>query len=239
MELNQPSEKIIELGYVIGNPKSGEILCSNSILVNPEETLAEVIIDLTGITQEMVDGGTDIRSAYNAMVRDVNKYEALTVIHQWGVGDTSLLKTQLADDDLWKFGRRWLDVKALSQAHGIINGVKFYGGLRKLAARLGIQMSREKAHRADYDAEITFLLHSRLSHFFAYGYDLFEVFEGRCEGVIISPDHLDIVASNSLRFECKFNHCIFLPSTSAYLVCLPSNNAAGFPFKYVSKKARR
>ena len=39
---------------------------------------------------------------------------------------------------------------------------------------------------------------------FAYGDGLFEVFEGRCEGVIISPDHLDVVASNSLRFSDIF-----------------------------------
>jgi len=39
---------------------------------------------------------------------------------------------------------------------------------------------------------------------FAYGEGLYEVFEGRCEGVIISPDHLDIVASNSLKFSDIF-----------------------------------
>ena len=166
LELNQPSEKIIELGYVIGNPKTNDILCRNAILVNPEERMADEIVELTGITQEMVDGGTDLRSAYNAMVRDVDKHKAITVIHQWGVGDTHLLKRQLADDDIWRFGLRWLDVKALSQAHGIIHGVKFYGGLRKMAGRLGIQVSSQKAHRADYDAEMTFLLHSRLSRYF-------------------------------------------------------------------------
>src|SRR5918911_436132 len=97
LELNQPSESIIELGYVIGNPKSGEILRKNSILINPNETLSEVIIELTSITQDMVDSGSSLHFAYQTMVADVVKYEAIPVIHQWGVGDSFLLKKQLGD----------------------------------------------------------------------------------------------------------------------------------------------
>lgn len=166
LELNQPSENIIELGYVIGNPKSGEIFTKNSILVNPNETLSDVIIELTNITQEMVDSGVTLQSAYQTMVADVVKYEAIPVIHQWGVGDTFLLKKQLGYELEWIFGRRFIDVKALSQAHSIIHGVNCYGGLRKMAARLGIEMNRKNQHRADYDAEITFLLHGKLSQAF-------------------------------------------------------------------------
>lgn len=163
LELNQPSESIIELGYIIGNPKSGEIAIKNSILVDPKEALSEEIVQLTGITQNMVDGKPSIQSAYESMVSDVIKYAAITIIHQWGLGDTNLLKMQIGDGIEWMFGRRFIDVKALSQAHSIIHGINCYGGLRKMAARLGIQMSKEKQHRADYDAEITFLVYSKLA----------------------------------------------------------------------------
>lgn len=166
LELNQPSEKIIELGYVIGNPQSGIIVAKNSIIVNPEEQLSEFIIGLTNISQAMVDGGHALQVAYQTMIDDVAKYQAIPIIHQWGVGDTNLLKNQLGTEMPWIFGRRFIDVKALSQAHSIIHGINCFGGLRKMAARLGIAMDRQNQHRADYDAEITFLLYSTLSRAF-------------------------------------------------------------------------
>lgn len=164
LELNQPSERIIELGYVIGNPKSSELIRRNSVLVNPYELLSNEIINLTGISQAMVDVGNNLQFAYDTMVHDALRYEAIPIIHQWGVGDMLLLQHQLDDEIDWIFGRRFIDIKSLSQAHSIIHGVNCYGGLRKMAARLGIKMSREKQHRADYDAEIAFLLYSKLSH---------------------------------------------------------------------------
>jgi len=166
LELNQPSERIIELGYVIGNPKSEEILTKKSIIINPQEILSEEIINLTNISQLTVDNGKTLQFAYETMVNDVLEHNVLSVIHQWGVGDMFLLREQLQEEAEWIFGRRFIDVKALSQAHSIIHGVNCYGGLRKMAARLGIKMSQENQHRADYDAENTFLLYSKLSKLF-------------------------------------------------------------------------
>ncbi len=166
LELNQPSEKIIELGYIIGNPKSGEIVTKNSILVDPGECLSNEIIALTGITQDMVNKGQNLQFAYEIMLNDDVAYNALNIIHQWGVGDTNLLKKQLGSINNWNFGRSFIDVKALSQAHSIIHGMSCYGGLRKMAGRLNIEMSKEKQHRADYDAEITFLVYNKLSKIF-------------------------------------------------------------------------
>jgi DNA polymerase III alpha subunit (gram-positive type) len=165
LEMNQPSEKIIELGYVIGNPLTNEIFLRRSILIDPQETISPEIIALTGITQEMVNGASSLDAAYEVMVEEVKNFSALTLIHQWGVPDAAILRHQL-NASKWIFGRRWLDVKALAQSHAIIHGHKFAGGLKRMAGRIGIQVSRTEAHRADYDAEITFLVHSRLSRFF-------------------------------------------------------------------------
>ncbi len=166
LELNQPSEAIIELGYVIGDIFTGEIQLRKSIFVNPKETIAQEIIKLTGINQEMADSGTDLRSAYLELAKDVTKHNALTVLHQWGVSDTYLLRNQLNDPIIWKFGRRWIDIKAIAQTHAMINNTKFVGGLRKFCGRMGLQMSRANAHRADYDAEMTFKLYIKLASFF-------------------------------------------------------------------------
>ena len=163
LELNQPSEKIIEIGFVIGDLLKQEILERQSIFVNPEEALSKEIIELTSISQEQVDHGLSLEEAYLKMLGFVRKYSAKLILFQWGVGDTSLLKKQLPDGTDWPFGRRWIDVKALSQVDAIVNGLKPYGGLKKLASRKGIIVDKEKAHRADYDAEITFMLLGKLS----------------------------------------------------------------------------
>lgn len=168
LELNQPSEKITELGYVIGDIERCEILIRKSFVVNPVEMLSPEIIELTGIKQDDVDNGCDLRSAYLEMVRDLTKHDALPLIHQWGTPDAYLLRKQINDDRIWKFGRRWIDTKALAQSYAIINGTKFHGGLKKVARRFGVTVSNKETHRADYDAEITLKLHTRLTSYFLH-----------------------------------------------------------------------
>jgi len=97
------------------------------------------------------------------MLRIFQLYNANPILFQWGVGDTTLLRKQLPAEVEWPFGRRWIDVKALSQVDAIVNGIKAYGGLKKMARRKGISVDTEKAHRADYDAEITFMLVTQLA----------------------------------------------------------------------------
>lgn len=166
LEMNQPSEKIIELGYVIGNLETKEILIRKSVFVNPEETLSPDIIKLTGISQSIVDGASTLQDAYDTMVADVKSIGALTMIHQWGVSDSFLLRKQLGENANWIFGRRWIDTKALSQTHALVHKKKLRGGLKRMAGQIGIQVSSELAHRADYDAEITFLVHCNLADHF-------------------------------------------------------------------------
>jgi len=60
LEMAQPSKKIIQIGAVVGNIVTGEILEKLSIIVNPKEQLTEFIINLTGITQEDVNNGVTL-----------------------------------------------------------------------------------------------------------------------------------------------------------------------------------
>jgi len=58
LELNQPSEKIIQLGAIAGNIQTGEILESLSAYINPGEPLDPKIITLTGITVRWASSGS-------------------------------------------------------------------------------------------------------------------------------------------------------------------------------------
>lgn len=158
LELNQPSEKIIELGYVIGDLGTGEIFEERSIVVNPSETLADEIIELTGITQVEVDQGVDLSKAYETLVTSVRNYGAMPILIQWGAHDALTFFKQLPKDQKWVFGRRWIDLKSLVQIESIANKWKAVGGLKTMARRKGIKVDTTKTHRADYDAHITFNL---------------------------------------------------------------------------------
>jgi DNA polymerase III alpha subunit (gram-positive type) len=134
--------------------------------VNPEEILSPDIIKLTNISQSMVDTASTLQNAYDTMTIDVKTFDVLNMIHQWGVSDSFLLRKQLGENTNWIFGRRWIDTKALSQTYALMHKKKLRGGLKRMAGQLGIQVSSELAHRADYDAEITFLLHCKLAQHF-------------------------------------------------------------------------
>jgi DNA polymerase III alpha subunit (gram-positive type) len=55
LELNQPSRRIIQIGAVIGNIRTGEIVSRFDSKVSPNEELSPAIVRLTKIEQEEVD----------------------------------------------------------------------------------------------------------------------------------------------------------------------------------------
>lgn len=63
LEMNQPSNKIIEIGAVTYNLKLGNKLASFHCHVNPHEILNPTITTLTGIQQEQVDAAQEIKYA--------------------------------------------------------------------------------------------------------------------------------------------------------------------------------
>lgn len=63
LEMSQPSRKIIQIGAVFMNLKTGVIINEFDVFVNPEEQLSDFIIKLTGITQKQVDKGSKIQDA--------------------------------------------------------------------------------------------------------------------------------------------------------------------------------
>lgn len=157
LEMAQPSRKIIELGYVIANPKNKDIKLRRTILVNPHEQLSQEIINLTGITQADVDSGVELHEAYNMMCADINQYQCFKSVIEWST-DHIELRTQLgitcAD---YIFILRALDVKSLFQMYTMVTpNTKTVAGLEKALEILGIKF-QGRPHRAEDDAYNTIL----------------------------------------------------------------------------------
>lgn len=175
LELNQPSNKIIQIGAVVGNIVTGEILDTFSIFVNPNEKLGfcnggendgMTITDLTGITQEDVDNALPLKEAFAEFAMFVRTYDCFINPITWGGGDTEELRRQLdMGHEGWIFGRRWIDAKTVYITYRLANGSDPVGGLGKALTRVGLKFEGRK-HDALDDAKNTFLIYKRLIDLF-------------------------------------------------------------------------
>jgi inhibitor of KinA sporulation pathway (predicted exonuclease) len=177
LELNQPSDKIIQIGAVVGDIHSGEIFEKFDRLVKIDEPLCldEKICNipkLTGITDEMLEkDGISLIDAYTDLAALHKKYQCFRNPIVWGGGDSKSLKEDLArlghhfssgfgvDKHLpmYCFGHRWLDVKSIYQVYCLMNNLPVQGGLAKSMTRLGLKFDGTK-HNAMWDAYNTFLI---------------------------------------------------------------------------------
>lgn len=162
IEFNQPSQKIIQIGYVVGNIFSGEIVDRGTIFINPGETLNPYIIQLCSIKQEEVDAGVTVLDGYNQLVTVANKYDLPTNLITWGGGDAEALRKQAGLMDVkWRFGRRFTDVKTVMVSYCLANQKKMAGGLSKSMNKLGLSFTGTK-HQAEDDAYNTFNIYVEL-----------------------------------------------------------------------------
>jgi len=175
LELNQPSNKIIQIGACVGDIETGEIVDRFSIFVNPHEELgycdggensSKTITDLTGITQDQVDNGVELREAYLQLVEFAKKYETFINPITWGGGDSEAIRQQLYADPYnqnlsWIFGRRWIDAKTLFVSWRFANNEPIKGGLARSMLKLGLKFEGRK-HDAEDDAVNTFRIYVKL-----------------------------------------------------------------------------
>lgn len=184
LELNQPSNKIIQIGACIGDIKTGEIVEKFDRLIKINEPLNPFITKLTGITEDaLVTMGTSLNEAYVELLAMIKGHK-LGMVNPitWGGGDSKLLMDQVmhhkhlraswevvttgvynTDDTAmnWPFGRRWLDIKTLFQFHQISRDQKVQAGLAKAMTKVGLKFQGTK-HNALDDAVNTF----HLAHYF-------------------------------------------------------------------------
>ncbi|HEY3655420.1 MAG TPA: 3'-5' exonuclease [Steroidobacteraceae bacterium] len=141
LELNQPSRRIIQIGAVVGNIRTGEIVSRFDSKVSPDEELSPAIAKLTKIKQEEVDVTPKLREAYESLKCWLEPFAGERVLNPvtWGGGDTETLREQLQlDRERWLFGRRWLDAKALFVAWRMAQGRDLQGGLGRSMTKLGL-----------------------------------------------------------------------------------------------------
>lgn len=168
LELNQDpitGPRIIQIGFVIGSLSTGIILSQGSILINPQQQLLPFITQLTGITQEQVDGGITLLEGYEVLRGEHEKYDSFCNPITWGGGDLEAIRKELEYEAprlyTWAFGRRWIDAKTLYVSWRIVNGKMPAGGLAKAMTNLGLSFKGKK-HQAMDDALNTFTIYRKL-----------------------------------------------------------------------------
>jgi inhibitor of KinA sporulation pathway (predicted exonuclease) len=164
LEMAQPSNNIIQIGAVIGDIYTGEIVGKFNIITKlpNEEQLSPYIINLTGITQEQVDKAPHLQDAYCKLIEFYTLYQPCNrIVLTWGGEDMNTLRSQLYPDTHWPFGRRWTDVKTLCIVDRIKQKKSFKGGLSKTVKQLGLNFEGI-AHNAEADALNTFKVFSYL-----------------------------------------------------------------------------
>ncbi len=167
LEFNQPSGKVIQLGYIIANVKNKAIKVTKSIIINPLEELNKEIIKLTGITQEMVDNSNyTIHTAYEEMCKDIDRFQVTKHPLQWGL-DHNYLITQLnLDWDEYIFRRRGHDIKSFYQLYQMVKpNSKVISGLDSSMKHLGLTWDFKYGppHNALADAHNTLLTFWKIS----------------------------------------------------------------------------
>lgn len=156
LELNQPSGKIIEIGIAIGNPTDG-IVKNTHWYVDPGEPIDESIVELTGITDEVIEmDATPVSFIMQHLTTIFETYQPFPNPVQWGGGDADILRKEfsLLGFDCKLFGRRHIDVKTIYSFLQISRGRSITGGLKGCMERYKVPFVGVP-HRAMEDARNT------------------------------------------------------------------------------------
>lgn len=117
LELNQPSNRIIQVGVCIGNAvQKPEEYLTQKWYLDPNEPIDTWITDLTGITN------SDIKTyavSHETVAREINnlikKHKPWLQPVVWGYDDAGQLRREFERNNVEfkHFGGRWLDVKTI------------------------------------------------------------------------------------------------------------------------------
>lgn len=162
MEFEQSCQTIIQVGVIVGNLKTGEILKEYCEHINIGKPISEYIRKLTGIKQEDIDNGKSLMQIYQDL-KDLHKeYDCFRNCLTWGGGDSESLRNNLnLDDEMFLFGRRWIDVKTLFVSLMFAQDKSHQAGLAKALLRMNLQFKGRK-HNSKDDALNTFLIYREL-----------------------------------------------------------------------------
>lgn len=164
LELNQPSNCIIEIGAVCWDARQSKILSSFKTLVRlpDNEKVSEYITNLTGITQERLDHEDSL-----------SLQAALTTFSTWAVASGCSKFMAAWGNDHWMIKQAcedtgapfpwncFLDVKSMATVMRTKTPGKARGGLKSALTAFGLEFVGEP-HRALDDATNTALLLTEL-----------------------------------------------------------------------------
>lgn len=153
LEMNQPSQKIIEIGAVFMNLKTGDIIDRFDCYVNPEEQLDDFIIKLTGITQKQVDNGIKIQDALTEFWLWVEKHNCKNV-QAWGSDVWELTQQSKLNHIQYPKIRAYNIKELVNVVKSALPNTSLKGGLSKSMEVFGLPF-KGRAHNALVDAENT------------------------------------------------------------------------------------
>lgn len=154
LEMNKPSNKIIQIGGVIGDLNKNKILTTFNYYINPEEALSPFIMELTGISQAQVDTGFELGSIKGQLDALITEYHACKSPIVWGNGDLRTLKAQ-GGTGYFQGIHREIDIKTIHQLTCLSKGKSMRGGLQKSMEFYGLKFEGTP-HNALDDAINTF-----------------------------------------------------------------------------------
>lgn len=168
LEMNQPSGKTIQIGAVVFKARTGELLDALSVYINPGEPISDKIIELCGITDDIIrENGTDLLTGYKMLEELQKKHRCFMNPIVWGAGrsNDSLhlfdeVKPLLPAGEQNFMGFRVNDCKGLFQALAMYKNVGVRAGVFKACTKFGIGFDETygKPHNALADAHNTMRL---------------------------------------------------------------------------------
>lgn len=164
LEYNQPSQTIIQVGYVIGNMATGDILERVRRYVKIDETIDPRIVKLTSVTDKLcLEQGLPLEEIYDEMIELHTKHDCFRNAITWGGGDSADLRNALGmNEERFLLGRRWIDAKTVFITHQWAHGMSERSGLAKSMTKVGLNFVGKK-HDALDDAFNTFVMYRELT----------------------------------------------------------------------------
>jgi inhibitor of KinA sporulation pathway (predicted exonuclease) len=154
LELNTDgtqTDEICEVGIALGTPSN--IFLKDSRLIKIKKPLHPRTTEITGITQEDVDGGVELQEAAEWLSNLIDTHKPFVNAVQWGVGDSFELLDEFKNTGIAfpYFGRRFIDVKHFFLFIEAANGRALSGGLRSSMGKHKLSFIGNP-HRAADDA---------------------------------------------------------------------------------------
>ena len=147
-------DTMIEIGAV--KIKEGKIIDRFDELINPEKTLSEEIIKITGINNEMLQN----KRKENEVLQDFMKWVGdLPMVAHNAKFDISFVEMAFSKYNLGTFKNIVIDTLGLSR---YLESSERYHNLATLVKRYNIPWDEDKHHRADYDSEGTALIFDKM-----------------------------------------------------------------------------